>query len=227
MLRITKFLVCCVLLAINSINADYADNSSSFEAENSVNSNDEYSLEIQRLKEQYKLKGIMNLSSEYSFSILDVNTHQSRWLNLGDRFNDIKLVEFNDELKQLIVLLKGETCALDLTDPEIPTMPFSTEANKSTQYTDSSSQQLRQTLSSQNARVSQRMKGLAENNTNRTNNAQTGTNDIYYFNGASISQNASSETFTEESDAFKPNNSAVKRPQIIKKPRPLKDPFQQ
>lgn len=227
MSRITKFLVCCVLLAINSTDADNADSSSSFEPENNLNSNDAHSPEIQRLKGQYKLKGIMNLSNEYSFSILDVSTHQSRWLNLGDRFDDIQLVEFNNELKQLIVLLKGETCALDLTDPEIPTQPFSAEANKSTQYTDFSSQQLRQNSPSRNARFSRRAEELAENSTTRTNNVQTAANNVYYFNGASVSQNASSVTFTEESNAFEPNNSAVKRPQIVKKPRPLKDPHQQ
>lgn len=121
MLRITKFLIYCVLLVTNAANAFDLIDASPLEPKTrlkpDINKSKVISPEIQHLKEQYKFKSFLSLSDEYSFSILDVNTRQSKWLNLGDRFNGIQLIKFNGELQQLIVLIEDKTLELNLADP--------------------------------------------------------------------------------------------------------------
>ena len=234
MLRITKFLICCLLLLTSAANASDLTDGSLLELKNRLNSNiyrsKVISPEIQHLKEHYKFKGILSLSDEYSFSILDTKTRQSQWLNLGDRFNGIQLVEFNPELQQLIVLVEDKTLKLDLTDPEVSTVAFSTQSNESANHPVSYSKSLQKNSTYQNHRATRReilttrSSGQAVN----VSKVQATPNNSDYFNGISNSANKSSDTIGEENSTLElESDNSIRRPQIVKRPRPLRDIYLQ
>ena len=234
MLRITKFLICCLLLLTSAANASDLTDGSLLELKNRLNSNiyrsKVISPEIQHLKEHYEFKGILSLSDEYSFSILDTKTRQSQWLNLGDRFNGIQLVEFNPELQQLIVLVEDKTLKLDLTDPEVSTVAFSTQSNESANHPVSYSKSLQKNSTYQNHRATRReilttrSSGQAVN----VSKVQATPNNSDYFNGISNSANKSSDTIGEENSTLElESDNSIRRPQIVKRPRPLRDIYLQ
>lgn len=232
MVRLTKFLAGCVLVVTSSSNAANLVQEPLFVSENSleqsINNPQRISKEIQHLREQYAFKGILRLSGEYSFSILDKRSRQSQWLNLGDSLNGVKLIDFNSELKQLTVLIENKALELNLTDPEIPTIAFSTRSNESAHYTDSYSKPLQRNSNSQNHRATRRgmLTKRSAGRASNVNNTVQGTSNNNYFDGISNSAETSSDTIGKENNTLESGDS-VDRPQIVKRPRPLKDIYQQ